>query len=294
VTILLLRYSEIGLKSDPVRKRFENQLRENIMAMLAKDGVEAFVTKKGARIFIETDDSEKAIRSARKVFGVASMSVAETCSSDMEDICRTAAAYSKGRLSQGQTFAVDARRDGSHPYTSIDVAREAGSAIFLENESLGIKVKLKNPDVTFFVEVRDNMAYIFQEVIQCHSGLPIGTQGKVVADVEDDRGLVSAWLAMKRGCRIIFRGPGDFETLRNYDPEMRMADDKNVRYALAYIQGKGISDLEDFDASKYDLPVFFPTVAMSDEEVGDLAAKIRAGFRLQRMRGLVTIAPIRF
>jgi thiamine biosynthesis protein ThiI len=278
VTILLLRYAEIGLKSEPVRKRFENQLKDNIVSMLMKDGVEAFVTKKGARFYVEATDADDAIRSVRKVFGVASISVVETCSSDMEDICRTAAAYSRGRLSEGQTFAVDARREGSHPYTSIDVAREAGSAIFLENEHLGIKVKLTNPDVKIFIEVRDNMAYIFQDVIACHAGLPIGTQGKVIADVDDDRGLVSAWLVMKRGCRVIFRGTGDFEALRNYDPEMRMADDKNEKYALAYVQGKSLQELEGFDASLYDLPVFFPTVAMSDEEVLEMASGIRSGF----------------
>lgn len=278
MTILLLRYAEIGLKSEPVRKRFENQLKDNIVSMLMKDGVEAFVTKKGARFYVEATDADDVIRSVRKVFGVASISVVETCSSDMEDICRSAAAYSRGRLSEGQTFAVDARREGSHPYTSIDVAREAGSAIFLENEHLGIKVKLTNPDVKIFIEVRDNMVYIFQDVIACHAGLPIGTQGKVIADVDDDRGLVSAWLVMKRGCRVIFRGSGDFEALRNYDPEMRMADDKNVKYALAYVQGRDLQGLEGFDASAYDLPVFFPTVAMSDEEVVRMADGIRSGF----------------
>ena len=278
MTILLLRYAEIGLKSEPVRKRFENQLKDNIVSMLMKDGVEAFVTKKGARFYVEATDADDAIRSVRKVFGVASISVVETCSSDMEDICRSAAAYSRGRLSEGQTFAVDARREGSHPYTSIDVAREAGSAIFLENEHLGIKVKLTNPDVKIFIEVRDNMVYIFQDVIACHAGLPIGTQGKVIADVDDDRGLVSAWLVMKRGCRVIFRGSGDFEALRNYDPEMRMVDDKNVKYALAYVQGRNLQGLEGFDASAYDLPVFFPTVAMSDEEVARMADGIRSGF----------------
>ena len=278
MTILLLRYAEIGLKSEPVRKRFENQLKDNIVSMLMKDGVEAFVTKKGARFYVEATDADDAIRSVRKVFGVASISVVETCSSDMEDICRSAAAYSRGRLSEGQTFAVDARREGSHPYTSIDVAREAGSAIFLENEHLGIKVKLTNPDVKIFIEVRDNMVYIFQDVIACHAGLPIGTQGKVIADVDDDRGLVSAWLVMKRGCRVIFRGSGDFEALRNYDPEMRMVDDKNVKYALAYVQGRDLQGLEGFDASAYDLPVFFPTVAMSDEEVVRMADGIRSGF----------------
>ncbi len=278
MTILLLRYAEIGLKSEPVRKRFEKQLKDNIVSMLMKDGVEAFVTKKGARIYVEAADPDAAIRSVRKVFGVASISVVETCSSDMEDICRTAAAYSRGRLSEGQTFAVDARREGSHPYTSIDVAREAGSAIFLENEHLGIKVKLTNPDVKFFIEVRDNMAYLFQDFVMCHAGLPIGTQGKVIADVDDDRGLVSAWLVMKRGCRVMFRGSGDFEALKNYDPEMRLCDEKSAKYALAYVQGRDIAGLEGFDASGYDLPVFFPTVAMSDEEVSEMADGIRAGF----------------
>ena len=273
-----MRYAEIGLKSEPVRKRFENQLKDNIVSMLMKDGVEAFVTKKGARFYVEAADPDAAISSVRKVFGVASISVVETCSSDMEEICRFAAEYSRGRISKGQTFAVDARREGSHPYTSIDVAREAGSAIFLENEHLGIKVKLTNPDVKFFIEVRDNLAYIFQDVIACHAGLPIGTQGKVLADVDDDRGLVSAWLVMKRGCRVIFRGSGDFEALRNYDPEMRVADDRNVKYALAYVQGRSLQDLKGFDASEYDLPVFFPTVAMSDEEVSSMAEDIRAGF----------------
>ncbi len=280
MAMLLLRYSEIGLKSDAVRRRFENQLKDNIVSMLMADSVEAFVSRKGARIYVETEDPEKAVRSLRKVFGVASVSLVEECSSDLEDICRAAAEYSKGRLSPGQTFAVDARRDGSHPYTSLDVAREAGSAIFLENEGLGIKVKLTNPDVKFFIEVRDNRAYLFSDVIQCHAGLPIGTQGKVVADVDDDRGMVSAWMVMKRGCRVIFRGSGDFESLKRYDPDMRRCDEKNVKYALAYVQGRSLADMDGFDASEYDLPVFFPTVAMSDEEVLTIADGIREGFRL--------------
>ena len=278
MAVLLLRYSEIGLKSDSVRRRFENQLKDNIVTMFMADSVEAFVSRKGARFYVETEDPDAAIKSVRKVFGVASVSLVEQCSSDLGNICRAAAEYSRGRLSEGQTFAVDARRDGSHPYTSLDVAREAGSAIFLENEHLGVKVKLSGPDVKFFIEVRDNLAFLFSDVIQCHAGLPIGTQGKVVADVDDDRGLVSAWMVMKRGCRVLFRGSGDYESLRRYDPEMRRCDDKNVKYALAYVQGRSLEDMADFDAEAYDLPVFFPTVAMSDDEVAKLASLIKEGF----------------
>lgn len=277
MAILLLRYAEIGLKSAPVRKKFENQLKDNMLTMLMEDGVEALITKKGARYYVEATDPDAAVRSLRKVFGVASISVAETCSSKMEDICATAAEYSLSRLSEGQSFAVDARREGSQGYTSMDVGREAGSAIFIANEDKGVKVDLTNPEVKFFVEVRDNQAYIFQDYIRCHAGLPIGSQGRVLAYVDDDRGLVSAWMMMKRGCRVVVKGSGDVESLRQYDPSMKVTESDYPRNILGYVMGHDLDDLEGFDASAYEFPVFFPTVGMTDEQVSEYAEMIRNG-----------------
>ena len=88
MAVLLIRYAEIGLKSAPVRARFERQLKDNILNMLAEDGVEALVTKRGARYYVEATDPQKAVESVKKVFGVASISVAETCFSDLDDVCR--------------------------------------------------------------------------------------------------------------------------------------------------------------------------------------------------------------
>ena len=277
MAILLLRYAEIGLKSAPVRKKFENQLKDNMLTMLMEDGVEALITKKGARYYVEATDPDAAVRSLRKVFGVASISVAETCSSKMEDICATAAEYSLSRLSEGQSFAVDARREGSQGYTSMDVGREAGSAIFIANEDKGVKVDLTNPEVKFFIEVRDNQAYIFQDYVRCHAGLPIGSQGRVLAYVDDDRGLVSAWMMMKRGCRAVVKGSGDVESLRQYDPLMKVTESDYPRNILGYVMGHDLDDLEGFDASAYEFPVFFPTVGMTDEQVSEYAEMIRNG-----------------
>ncbi len=277
VSILLIRYAEIGLKSAPVRRRFENQLKDNILTMLMEDGVEALVTKRGARYYVEATDTEAAVRSVRKVFGVASISVAEVCSSKMEDMCAVAAEYSKGRLSEGQSFAVKARREGSQGYSSMDVGREVGSAIFLANEHLGVEVDLTTPDVVFYVEVRDNQAYIFQDYIRCHAGLPVGSQGKVVAHVEDDRGLVSAWLMMKRGCRVMLRGEDYLPLLRQYDPIMRAVDQDGGRNVFGYVLGTRLEDVGKIDVSSYDLPVYFPTMGMTDDEVATLAETIRDG-----------------
>jgi len=278
VAVILVRYAEIGLKSTPVRTRFENRLKDNMLTMLAADRVEALVKKGEARYYVETDDVEAVIGSLRKVFGIASLSVAEVCSADLNDICKTAAQYSLGRISEGQSFAVRARREGNHhPFTSMDVGREAGSAIFIANEAKGIKVDLSNPDIIFYVEVRNNKTYIFASYVRCHAGLPIGTQGRVVAEVNDDRGVLSAWLMMKRGCKVYARGTGDIKFLVNFDPDLKdineRIDDPGKIYG--FVRGTSLKDLETVDVSKYTLPVYFPTIGMTDKEVEDLLESIK-------------------
>jgi len=274
--VILARYSEIGLKSRPVRKRFEMQLRDNMVNMLIRDRVEALVTADGSRFYITADNADDAARSLRKVFGISSLSIAETCSSDMSDICRTAAKYSIPRIKKGQNFAVRARREGEHPYTSMELGKEAGSAIYTAND--GLKVNLTDPDVIFYIEVRNNKAYVFSSYIRSHAGLPLGSQGKVIADVNDDRGLLSAWLMMKRGCRTIVRGNYGRDLLEAFDPSLRAVgeDDRHPKDILGNVLGTSAEGLKDIDVSKYDVPVYFPTIGMSDTEVSEMLEMIRS------------------
>ncbi len=275
MALILVRYSEIGLKSTPVRVRFETRLKDNMLSMLAADGVEAIVTKGDARFFVEATDIDAAARSLKKVFGIASMSIAEVTTASMEDICSAAAKYSLGRVNKGQTFAVRARREGNHhSFTSMDVGREAGSAIFEANE--GLKVDLNKPEKIFYVEVRNNKTYIFDSYIRCHAGLPLGTQGRVVAEVHDDRGIVSAWLMMKRGCKVIVRGDFDCSILERYDPDLKEidSDSGDPRRIFGYVWGTALNGLEEVDVSNYDFPIFFPTIGMTDDKVSEMMALI--------------------
>jgi len=283
--IILSRYSEIGLKSTPVRTKFENRLKENMLAMLAYDGIEALVTKRGARMYIESSDMDGAIASLRKVFGIASLSIAETCPSKMEDICELAARYSRDMINPGQSFAVRARREGNeHPFTSMEIGKEAGSAIFLANE--GLKVDLTDPDVVFYIEVRNNMAYIFNSYVRCHAGLPLGSQGKVIAEVDDVRGIVSAWLMMKRGCRTYVRTSIDVSLLKGYDPNLKVIDGDDVpNNILGIVKGTSFDNTEGLDVTSTDLPVYFPTIGMTDERVNEIyeILKKENGYPFKRM-----------
>ena len=277
---VLIRYCEIGLKSTPVRRKFETFLRDNMLAMLAEDHVEALISYGDARYYLDSDDTDACVASVKKVFGIASISVASVCSSDMEDICRTAAEYSLSRLSPGQSFAVRARREGTHPYTSMDVGKEAGSAIFLANEDKGISVDLHNPDKVFYIEIRNNKAFVFDEYIDCPGGLPMGSQGRVVCEMDGSkRSIVSAWTMMRRGCRVYIDGEGDTDILKMYDPGLRTITGSEspglMKEMLAKVSGAGIDMVSEYDYSGTELPVFFPTVGMTDEEVDVMYESIR-------------------
>lgn len=256
------------MKSTPVRKRFEAQLRDNILTMLARDDVESLITFGEARFYVESDDIDKAAESIRKVFGIASLSKAVVTSSDMGEICKASAEYSKTRVKSGQSFAVRARREGTHTYSSMELGKEAGSAIFLAND--GLKVNLQSPDVTFYIEVRNNQAFIFDSYIQGPGGLPLGSQGKVVAEVNDDRGVLSAWLMMKRGCKAFVQGTADMSLLEMYDPNLRAVseDDQNMNF-LGKVLGTSLDGLDDVDVSG-NIPIYFPTIGMDDRAVEEM------------------------
>ncbi len=273
---ILVRYCEIGLKSDPVRRRFEGILKRNMIDMLANDSVEAIVTRANARLYVETEDIQNAIRSLKKVFGIASLSVANICEADMESIKRLVTQVSRDNLQIGDSFAIDARRDGrNYSFTSMDLEKEIGAAVLEANSDRGVKVNLSSPDRTIFIEVRSNKAYIFTSYIRCHAGLPLGSQGKVVAYVNDNRGLVSAWLMMKRGCKVSVCGDYDVSLLKKYDPHLKTFNSEGgvPDKTLGFVSGNRLEQLGDIDNGG--LPVFMPTIGMNDGTINRLITQMR-------------------
>ncbi|MFA7341842.1 MAG: THUMP domain-containing protein [Candidatus Methanomethylophilaceae archaeon] len=271
--LILVRYAEIGLKSRPVRKKFESMLRDNITDMLVRDGVESLISGDEGRLYVECEDPDKTLKALRRVFGVASVSLVELHEGGLREICDAAAEYSQGRLQSGQTFAVRPRREGVHDFTSVDLGREAGSAIFLANEHLGIKVDLNRPDVEFFVEVRQKKAFIFQDYLSGPGGLPLGSQGKVVAVVDDEKGALAAWMMMRRGCKALVMGDGPMELLERYDPKLKRytgewAEINQTRGVLGVVYGHTLDQFEKIKESHDpDITAFHPLVGMSKEDI---------------------------
>jgi thiamine biosynthesis protein ThiI len=194
--IVIVRYGEIGLKSQQTRRVMEKRLVENIRDVVGDKPIR----RAPGRIFVESDCGKHA-KMISRVFGVVSTSLAIKTSSELNDILKAGSAYAGERLDSTKTFAVRARRKGSHDYKSTDVATKLGAVIAHQT---GAKVDLVVPDVTIYVEVRDKDAYISDNVIKGVCGMPLGTQGKIVALVSGGiDSPVAAWMMMKRGVEIV-------------------------------------------------------------------------------------------
>ncbi len=199
--LILIRYSEIGLKGKQTRKNFLRILVRNIKKILDKNGIKNIIKSERGRIFLETNEIKKSLDLISRIFGIKSYSPVSQTSSDIRSISEIVLKLAKSELKKNQSFALRVTRTGTHDFTSMDVAVKIGATVVKE---LGNKVDLTNPDFEIFIDIRDKSSYIFKEKIQGPGGLPLGSQGKVVTIIKTQDSLLAAWYLMKRGCQNDF------------------------------------------------------------------------------------------
>ncbi len=190
----LVRYSEIFLKSDPVRRQWENALIKNIREVMP--GVH--VRNERGRIWLDGGVRPDLLKN---IFGIVSFSEVEhirlgEIEAFLPDYCR-----SHG-IGDAKTFALKIKRVGTHDFSSNDKAIEYGDLI--RKEFPHLRVNLAHPDKEIHIEIRANEAYLYDNVTKAAGGLPLGVEGTLVALVSGGiDSPVAAWMMMKRGCRII-------------------------------------------------------------------------------------------
>jgi thiamine biosynthesis protein ThiI len=201
--LILLRYGEIALKGKN-RKFFFRKLRRNVRRCLQANAIEGKVWQEGQRIYLQTDELEPAVEAVQRVFGLVSLSPVYEVPPNPEAIVQEGVMVAqRAGLDAGRTFRVRARRaDKSFPLISPQIERQVGEAIVL---ATGARPDLsKEAQVEIGVEVQPGRALIFGETIAGPGGLPLGSQGRVVALLSSGiDSPVAAWLMMKRGCSVI-------------------------------------------------------------------------------------------
>jgi thiamine biosynthesis protein ThiI len=197
--LMLKIAGEIGTKSSRTRRRFLRVLAGNVRAALSRAGVRATVQPRWSRVMVDTGDPEAARPVLGSVFGL--HSVAEVVTVEFDDLpglVRHVEPLYRERVA-GRTFAVRARRSGTHPFDSLDVARDLGTALVPGSGG----VDLDAPEVEVGVEIVDGQAHCILAAGPGPGGLPLGTGGRAVALFSGGfDSPVAAWMAMRRGTEL--------------------------------------------------------------------------------------------
>jgi thiamine biosynthesis protein ThiI len=221
VGLILLRYGEIALKGGN-RHMFISRLRRNVRDCLHVHGIAGEVTSEGQRILVRTEQVEEALEPLSRVFGLVSLSPVVEAPNDIDAIAAEALRQARERGVGGEaTYCVRARRSFKMlGINSLQINQRVGGAI---HEALAARVDLAHPDVTVTIEVRREDTLISTRTIAAEGGLPVGSEGKVVALMSGGiDSPVAAWMMMKRGCGVIplhfAQNPGETaKVLENVD-----------------------------------------------------------------------------
>jgi len=194
--VILVRLGEVTLKGRS-RDKFEKILLRNIREALKAEDISAPVVRGYGRIYVYA--GRKALEPLRRVFGIWSLSPAlEVSFKTLDELLEVAESFFKTAVA-GKKFAVRARRVGAEGFTSIDLAKLLGAKLLPYSSG----VDLGRPEVTVYVEVRGSKAYLYTEVIPAYGGLPVGTEGRVVALISGGfDSAVAAWYMLKRGAEV--------------------------------------------------------------------------------------------
>ena len=202
--MILCKLGEVVLKGLN-RRSFEDKLISNLRRRVSKSGNWRIYSKQST-IYVEPvgDDCEldAAFAACRQVFGVIAVSRALPCAKDVQAIIDTAKAYLRDELSTARSFKVESKRaDKIFPLTSIQLSQQVGGA--LHQAFPNLEVNVHDPELTVFLEIRDDAAFVHGPAVPGAGGLPLGMGGTAVTLLSGGiDSPVSSWMMAKRGVTL--------------------------------------------------------------------------------------------
>lgn len=202
--MILCKLGEVILKGLN-RRAFEDKLLSNLRRRVSKCG-NFRVYSKQSTIYVEpvNDDCDldAAFAACRQVFGVIAVSRALPCEKSVPAILQTAKTYLHDELSAANSFKVESKRaDKTFPLTSIELSQQVGGALHQAFPNLTVDVH--DPELTVFLEVRDDAAFVHGPAVPGAGGLPIGMGGTAVTLLSGGiDSPVSSWMMAKRGVSL--------------------------------------------------------------------------------------------
>ena len=202
---MLVASAEFTLKSSPVRRTLEQRLMDDLKVGMTRKGLDGFnIEMDAGRIIVRgVRDAEIAARCCARVFGVAYAAPASVLPASMSGVMKMIVEMAEKSLSPGQSFAIRSHRATPSPLSRREVEIKGGSEVLRVLNSSGVKVDLTNPDLTIFVDLVDDRAYVYREKLTGPGGLPLSSQWKMLLILDSGPlSVLAAYAMMRRGCLI--------------------------------------------------------------------------------------------
>ena len=202
--IILCKLGEVVLKGLN-RRSFEQKLISNIRRRTNRFGNFKIYSRQST-IYVEPQGEDCNVSAAydacRQIFGIIAIARAVPCEKDKVAIFKTAKTYLGDALRSAKSFKVESKRaDKSFPMSSIQVSQWVGGA--LHDAFPHLTVDVHHPDLTVYVEIREDAAYVHAPSQSAAGGLPIGMGGTAVSLLSGGiDSPVSSWMMAKRGVQL--------------------------------------------------------------------------------------------
>jgi thiamine biosynthesis protein ThiI len=196
---ILIAFGEIFLKSPGVQRIFRRKLQNNLIFFLKKENLDFKIFPRRERIFIQTEERNKAKNIIKNVFGISWFAKSFFFEkANLKKISDFVAEKYKDWIKKNETFAIRLKR-GSE-------IKESGKKIIEEvAKRVKRKVDLEKPKREIFVEARKEGWYLYFKKEKRAGGLPVGTGGKVLALISGGiDSPVASYLMAKRGAENVW------------------------------------------------------------------------------------------
>ena len=287
----ILRYGELGLKSRVVRRQFQRALSNNMEKLAINSQISLFQGRiKSMEVVTSNSNKEDVENLLCHVLGVVAIDPAKVIADTIEpQIVAKAILENDPLAGKSRTFGVRTKRVGPKgKYRSQEYSGEIAHVMCHLDESLS--VDLTNPDMWVRLVLEPEKVWLLGERIVSAGGLPPGVQGDVLCKVYDEETMLSAFLIMRRGSRLIpIEGCDEelLDILRKWDPYLgrysmvkNPSGHKRRRHPWGVVgisveEGESLIERNESDVKTVPLSTLEPLCGWTDGEIEALSKHIR-------------------
>lgn len=230
---IVLRYGDLTMKGRN-RGRFENRMLQQVRNVL-RSFPETAYWKTYGRLYVKLNGApcEPVVERLKQLFGLVSVSPVVTAKPELESIRAAALSLMQSLDRPPATFKMSVKRAWkSFPHSSQEMNHLVGAHILRAFPEL--KVDVRQPELELRVDIQEEAAYIFHEVIPAAGGFPFGSNGKAMLLLSGGiDSPVAGWMAMRKGLEL------EAVHFHSYPFTSEQAKDKVVALAqrLTYFSG---------------------------------------------------------